>query len=272
LTSRRGIRYKEHDASWKLIIRHSFNPFTLECGPHPIPPFLPARHRRGRVVFNGCLRARCSEPGGNARNTKSRFKSGGIHQFAMKHKIQYEAIVDVVYFGYDYPPCVEMTALIWPLIERQTKNVSADARRVLLHMLAIHEHRSGVHPNPCAWPVDVHQGVLPRITNLTTEQLHDALVDLRVWGLIEGENPKWGIVDGRSYYSPPRKPGARRKQLSDAIRKIVLAAGRCLKCGRTDRLSVDHITPVARGGGDELTNLQCLCLYCNCAKRDRYIG
>lgn len=40
----------------------------------------------------------------------------------------------------------------------------------------------------------------------------------------------------------------------------------CVKCGTKDRLQVDHIVPVKRGGKDELTNLQVLCQPCNLRK------
>lgn len=41
---------------------------------------------------------------------------------------------------------------------------------------------------------------------------------------------------------------------------------KCLHCGAIDRLAVDHIIPVCRGGGDEDLNLQTLCIPCNSKK------
>ena len=41
---------------------------------------------------------------------------------------------------------------------------------------------------------------------------------------------------------------------------------RCLSCGTEAQLTVDHIVPVARGGGHELSNLQTLCRSCNSRK------
>ena len=40
----------------------------------------------------------------------------------------------------------------------------------------------------------------------------------------------------------------------------------CIKCQRTDNLSVDHIIPVAKNGTDEFENLQTLCRSCNSKK------
>jgi hypothetical protein len=40
----------------------------------------------------------------------------------------------------------------------------------------------------------------------------------------------------------------------------------CQKCGTTKDLHIDHIVPVARGGTNDLSNLQFLCRSCNSAK------
>lgn len=40
----------------------------------------------------------------------------------------------------------------------------------------------------------------------------------------------------------------------------------CVKCGSSDRLQVDHIVPVRKGGKDEMDNLQILCQPCNLRK------
>ncbi|MDE2118263.1 MAG: HNH endonuclease [Betaproteobacteria bacterium] len=50
---------------------------------------------------------------------------------------------------------------------------------------------------------------------------------------------------------------------------------RCVKCGASPsnnhkvELEVDHIIPVAKGGGNALENLQILCRDCNQGKKDR---
>lgn len=41
----------------------------------------------------------------------------------------------------------------------------------------------------------------------------------------------------------------------------------CLRCGSTDDLTIDHIVPLAKGGGSEFLNLQCLCRLCNSSKQ-----
>lgn len=41
---------------------------------------------------------------------------------------------------------------------------------------------------------------------------------------------------------------------------------RCLRCGEEKPLTRDHVVPVARGGGNEISNIQPLCRSCNSAK------
>lgn len=41
---------------------------------------------------------------------------------------------------------------------------------------------------------------------------------------------------------------------------------RCVGCDTLENLSLDHITPLSRGGSDDLSNLQFLCQSCNSRK------
>jgi 5-methylcytosine-specific restriction endonuclease McrA len=43
----------------------------------------------------------------------------------------------------------------------------------------------------------------------------------------------------------------------------------CIACGTTDRVTIDHIIPIARGGTHSIGNLQSLCLKCNSSKNHR---
>lgn len=42
----------------------------------------------------------------------------------------------------------------------------------------------------------------------------------------------------------------------------------CERCGGTDKLAVDHILPLAKGGTDCIPNKQTLCVHCNSKKKD----
>ncbi len=41
---------------------------------------------------------------------------------------------------------------------------------------------------------------------------------------------------------------------------------KCLACGSSDDLTLDHIVPICKGGFNTLDNLQVLCKTCNCSK------
>lgn len=44
---------------------------------------------------------------------------------------------------------------------------------------------------------------------------------------------------------------------------------RCVRCGTTERLTLDHIYPWSKGGSDDESNLQTMCLTCNISKGAR---
>lgn len=58
---------------------------------------------------------------------------------------------------------------------------------------------------------------------------------------------------------------------SASVRRLILERDgyRCRHCGRTHKLSIDHITPRKLGGPSDETNLQVLCRPCNARKGAR---
>lgn len=68
-----------------------------------------------------------------------------------------------------------------------------------------------------------------------------------------------------------------RKPIKPSVRFEVLKRDgyRCQMCGTSAKdgatLEIDHIHPVSKGGGNELSNLQVLCRDCNAGKRDRLL-
>jgi len=47
---------------------------------------------------------------------------------------------------------------------------------------------------------------------------------------------------------------------------------KCLACGNTEDLTLDHIVSVSKGGSNRDLNLQTLCGYCNCEKGDDIVS
>jgi 5-methylcytosine-specific restriction protein A len=78
------------------------------------------------------------------------------------------------------------------------------------------------------------------------------------------------LADRRWKTRPAKAPGE-RGSLSVRTRYQVFKRDlyRCRICAKTGvELEVDHIVPVARGGSDDMENLQTLCVPCNRGKRD----
>ena len=59
---------------------------------------------------------------------------------------------------------------------------------------------------------------------------------------------------------------------ADLIYDLAVKYGyRCVKCGCTRRLGLDHIRPISKGGRTEIDNLQLMCQVCNADKADQVI-
>lgn len=46
-------------------------------------------------------------------------------------------------------------------------------------------------------------------------------------------------------------------------------ANTCIYCGSKERITIEHLTPVSRGGTNEVSNLAPACLSCNSSKRNK---
>lgn len=81
-----------------------------------------------------------------------------------------------------------------------------------------------------------------------------------------GDLKRWAMERGAAYNS--RAPKVWSGSTWWEIREKVLERDgrRCARCGSTKRLHIDHIQPVAKGGGPWLENLQVLCRTCNLQK------
>lgn len=68
----------------------------------------------------------------------------------------------------------------------------------------------------------------------------------------------------------------KRKPIKPSVRYQVLKRDNytCQSCGATvqdgEKLEVDHITPVSKGGTNDIENLQVLCKTCNIGKSDKH--
>jgi hypothetical protein len=70
----------------------------------------------------------------------------------------------------------------------------------------------------------------------------------------------------------PRRKACRFTAMPEVKKYIFTKYGKkCLCCGSIDKISLDHIIPVQKGGKDEVENLQPLCKSCNSKKNIQII-
>ena len=81
------------------------------------------------------------------------------------------------------------------------------------------------------------------------------------------------LVTAIAAFAAGRRPGLRgptrsRQSIDPELRWAVFRRDgySCISCGSESDLSVDHIYPVSRGGGNDPDNLQTLCRTCNSRK------
>lgn len=73
----------------------------------------------------------------------------------------------------------------------------------------------------------------------------------------------------KKYYIQQRRGEFAKEQSRLMLALIDRDGYSCVICDSTERLGVDHILPLSRGGNDELDNLRLLCPACNSRKGDR---
>ena len=76
------------------------------------------------------------------------------------------------------------------------------------------------------------------------------------------------IDSGELFGEQPKRPPIPREVVDAVYRRD---GGRCVYCGSTENLQLDHIIPFSKGGATILENLQLLCQKCNLEKSN-HIG
>lgn len=74
------------------------------------------------------------------------------------------------------------------------------------------------------------------------------------------------IDSGQLFGDEPKRPPIPREVVDAVYRRD---GGRCVYCGSTEDLQIDHIIPFSKGGSSELANLQLLCRKCNIEKSNK---
>lgn len=79
------------------------------------------------------------------------------------------------------------------------------------------------------------------------------------------EGRGWDLADNDLWSRAAKSP---RRPIPPSVRFAVFARDnyQCRNCHSRESLTLDHIVPYSVGGSDDQTNLQTLCLTCNCRK------
>ena len=75
------------------------------------------------------------------------------------------------------------------------------------------------------------------------------------------------LVDSGELFGEQAKRPRIPREVVDAV--YSRDGGRCVYCGSTDNLQLDHIIPFSRGGATNVENLQLLCQKCNLEKSNK---
>lgn len=142
------------------------------------------------------------------------------------------------------------------------------------------------------FPKARYDGMLPGLYELEEDICHELRLQPRTVSLVLAEMREEGLIKGFSrinalgYRYPDergyqlagadQRPAVRaewqrsryRKQLRSEIRAGLHL---CATCKTTDDLTIDHITPIDRGGNNDPTNLQILCRACNTRKGTKLV-
>lgn len=112
------------------------------------------------------------------------------------------------------------------------------------------------------------------------DDVHWAKTEASLARLVERKRIKLQVGPLESCYSGPVLTalilnwGTVRPKRSAIPLKVRVAVyerdgNRCVNCGATERLSLDHVIPWSHGGSDHVGNLQTMCVSCNSSKSNR---
>ena len=113
-----------------------------------------------------------------------------------------------------------------------------------------------------------------QVWNLPESEIREMLQAAVEAGKLATRDGRWIVLDRSAFIVDWSSVRRREREkvagrIPPRLRRDVLAIGRCEYCGRPDRLTVDHIVPISKGGDSRRENLQCLCKPCNSRKGNR---
>ena len=80
---------------------------------------------------------------------------------------------------------------------------------------------------------------------------------------------KWSLINRRNQYK--RRLAIGRFTNEEWLRILKKHDNSCAQCGTKEKITIDHIIPISKGGANWANNLQPLCLHCNVKKYNKVI-
>ena len=88
----------------------------------------------------------------------------------------------------------------------------------------------------------------------------------KIWRELKGDTFRAQALTWRLNRIARIKANGGSHTTKEWLTKLNKFHGKCAICGSTERIERDHIIPVSKGGNNDITNIQPLCLPCNRAK------
>ena len=136
----------------------------------------------------------------------------------------------------------------------------------------VKSYRRGKHPNSRNGFKKGHPCYITECSEKTREKIRTAKI---------GKNWNWkgGISKTKDYinFHRNRYQGLRRKlkkylSFEEWTKIKSYFSNQCVNCRKVEKLTIDHIKPISRGGSGDINNIQPLCLMCNLKKGKQEIN
>lgn len=193
-----------------------------------------------------------------------------IYQLAYKQKPYREALKDayenwVVYQDYKNE------------INNKCKLKEFDTDRLPRNVAKLYKKEEVIFEKNKLHPIiSYYVDVYLTLTNISGQRLtrkHNRFDEDEISDLIDRVNKKFnGFYQDEDIWQSICR--VERGKVTNKMRFAIYRrdGNRCLKCGRTRNLEIDHIIPIAKGGKSNFDNLQTLCHRCNAEKSDKIVG
>jgi 5-methylcytosine-specific restriction endonuclease McrA len=132
------------------------------------------------------------------------------------------------------------------------------------------EHRELVAEYKKSWAEENAERVILARRNYYERNREEVISRSRKWAEDNPDKVKMAKTDNRRKRRAAKHAGRGNFTAQEFIELCDWYGNRCLSCGDTETLlEADHVVPLAKGGSDDIGNIQPLCGFCN---RKRFVN